>query len=244
MRSIAYKCYNSLHAWLQPQPPHWGEMWYKVEFNVGNPSAYTRAKDQNLSRHFNRGIDHFALSNFLSRVSVCRQDSDWVVLYPKTELDNREPDSGLTVTRCNTRSTLLWRTWAFPPGTLVKIYPTPAKRARVQYWSVFLNLVSIRRQSPDSVTLCSKTEVLSVAKPDSELPDSNMSVFFSDEPQSEDRTPIESSSVRKRSCLVASLGLTATVFFLLTLSSLFRASCLIHLCYCGCLIYLTAINKD
>lgn len=75
----------SVSEWLVfTQYPY--NMRHNVYVSVGNPSGYTRANAQNLSRPHNLWIGHIPLSLFLSRVSVRRNSLDYIVTWPKREI--------------------------------------------------------------------------------------------------------------------------------------------------------------
>lgn len=105
----------------------------------------------------------------------------------------------------------------FPPGHWLEFTQLSQKRARVQYWSVFLSRISIRRESSDY----SMTDLLWVASQTTNCLTPNC-MFFSAKFISEERTLTESPTARKRiychllhedrglvmSCLVASMRQT------------------------------------
>lgn len=65
--------------------------------------------------------------------------------------------------RCDTKSRLLWGTWTCPLNPIIKIHPAlTIAESWVHSLSVFLSQVSVHRESSDWVSLCLKTEVLTI----------------------------------------------------------------------------------
>lgn len=99
--------------------PHWNEMWHKVEFSMGKPSAYTRTSSQNLPTLRIRGIRHIELSVFHWQVFVFWQSLDWIVLCPKVEFTVRNTSAYI---RANGQSLL--SPWNVGSGTLHCLFPS------------------------------------------------------------------------------------------------------------------------